>query len=612
MAQRLRSKDIPATHTNLEVKRGELHVTYKDQLIPAYPGTPRYTVEQFQGNPQGHEKGLIMDFGNPELGGIMYYGFIPYGDSKHPHPVYFRAPSAIEEGRAFINLDALRGRYDMIGWEESGQGTIGYRIVDAEGNMLYDGMISFEGRGPFEPAPTLIEGPFVNLLTSTGATISFTTNESISTEVSINGQTFESDGRGQRHEIAVSGLEPGTSYAYTVRYGNMSQTYSLQTAPAPGSRQPFVFAYASDSRSGQGGGERDLYGANFYIMKKMLALTRQQGAAFMQFSGDMINGYLTSKEETRLQYANWKRAVQPFAHYFPIYISMGNHEALVHFFQGEEPGERFSIDRFPYETESSEAVFAEAFVNPENGPDSEDGAVYDPDPEAMDFPSYKENVFYYTYDNVGVIVLNSDYWYSPSYFPLLRHTGGGLHGYIMDQQLAWLEETLQTLENDPNIDHVFLTQHTPCFPNGGHVQDDMWYNGSNQFRPYVAGSPLKQGIIERRDAILDLVVNKSEKVIAILTGDEHNYARTRIDGSMSIYTDEYFGPRITLNRTIHQINNGAAGAPYYAQQETPWTDHVSGFTTQNALVFFYIDGPRVRMSVLNPDTLEEIDELELR
>ena len=67
-----------------------------------------------------------------------------------------------------------------------------------------------------------------------------------------------------------------------------------------------------------------------------------------------------------------------------------------------------------------------------------------------------------------------------------------------------------------------------------------------------------------------------------------------------------------MSRTVYQINNGAAGAPYYAQEQTPWSASVSGFTTQNALVLFHINGKKVSMEVLNPDTLEKFDELELR
>ena len=62
-----------------------------------------------------------------------------------------------------------------------------------------------------------------------------------------------------------------------------------------------------------------------------------------------------------------------------------------------------------------------------------------------------------------------------------------------------------------------------------------------------------------------------------------------------------------------QINNGAAGAPYYARdRNTPWRDAVSGFTTQQALVLIYVDGKKVSVKVMNPDTLEVIEEYVLR
>jgi hypothetical protein len=207
--------------------------------------------------------------------------------------------------------------------------------------------------------------------------------------------------------------------------------------------------------------------------------------------------------------------------------------------------------------------------------------------------------------------MNSDYWYTPS-SQNIQFVGGGLHGYIMDNQLAWLSNVLEMMEQNEQIDHVFITQHTPFFPNGGHVADDMWYRGDNEWRPYVAGKPLERGIIERRDQLLDLLVNKSSKVIAILTGDEHNYARTEIGPNTVIHPENYSPQKVELGRTIYQINNGAAGAPYYAQEETPWTPFVSGFTTQNALVFFNVEGEKLYMEVYNPDTLEKFDELELR
>ncbi|WNJ19219.1 metallophosphoesterase [Pontibacter sp. G13] len=602
---------VPKVHQNITVQDGQLGVEYKGNIISENDPAPTLTLKQVSSAAKGTSEGISFDFDMPNFQGTLYYGFIPYGDSKHPHPVFFKRTSPIEGGKATIKIAGnLEGRYDMIDWATRKQGTLGYRIMAENGTIIYDGKVAFTGNGPFKVVPTVIEGPFVNKVTPTSAVISFETQKKTKATVTIQGKTFEDAKSALHHEIEVADLLPNTEYTYTVESEGISQTYTFQTAPEAGSRTSFSFCYASDSRSGQGGGERDIYGANAYIMKKIMALAKQQDVKFMQFSGDLIDGYLTSPMEINLQYANWKHAIEPFAHYFPVYVSMGNHEALMRTFVGEK--NRVLVDRFPYETESAEAIFANHFVQPTNGPASEDGASYDPRPNKTDFPPYDENVFSYSYDNVGFVVLNSDYWYAPNAgaIPLV---GGGLHGYLMDQQMEWLKETLTAFENDPNIDHVFVTQHTPAFPNGGHVSDDMWYRGNNDMRPYVAGQPLGKGIIERRDEYLTQLINEHTKVIAILTGDEHNYARTEIGPETPIY-DEKFpeNMRVKLDRTIYQVNNGAAGAPYYAQEQTPWSEFVSGFTTQNALVFFDVDGKKLSMRVLNPDTLEEIDTLTLR
>ncbi len=611
------SQSIPKSYSQIKSTSEGLNIEYQGKIFTESEPPPLFTLDQAKARIKGSKEGLKLNFNDNKLNGRLYYGFIPNGDSKHPHPVYFRRYSDIEKGKADIPIaGSLEGRFDMVGWQKQGHGTLGYRIVDAEGLILYDGKVTFTSDGKFKVAPTLIEGPFVNLLGPDSAVISYYSSEKVASKIILKGPEREErlvmdDEKKEKHEVHLTGLKPGTSYSYSVEVGPRLESYDFHTAPAPGSRSPFTFAYASDSRNGQGGGERNVHGANFYIMKKIMALARLNDIRFFQFSGDLINGYLTNTAEMRLQYANWKRAIEPFAHYFPVYISMGNHEALMKIFNRQGDRLYFLLDRWPYETESAEAIFGDEFVMPTNGPESEDGADYDPSPSTTDFPSYKENVFSYTYDNVAVIVLNSDYWYSPTAntIPLVS---GGLHGYIMDQQVKWLEKQLDSYEKDESIDHIFLTQHTPFFPNGGHVKDDMWYDGDNEKRPFVAGRPLAKGIIQRRDDLLELIVNKSQKVRAILTGDEHNYARTEVGPDTPIYPEGYpENQKISLQRSILQINNGAAGAPYYAQEETPWSDYVNGFTTQNALVLFDVEGKSIQVRVLNPDTLEEIERFDL-
>jgi phosphodiesterase/alkaline phosphatase D-like protein len=140
----------------------------------------------------------------------------------------------------------------------------------------------------------------------------------------------------------------------------------------------------------------------------------------------------------------------------------------------------------------------------------------------------------------------------------------------------------------------------------------MWYGGSNEKRTIIAGEPMKTGVIEQRDKYLDIIVNKSTKVRAVLTGDEHNYCKTQISDDMPRYSEDWSLEKLKLKRSIYQINNGACGAPYYAQDKTtPWSEFTSGFSTQNALVLFDVDGNKIKVRVLNPDTLEEIESFDL-
>ncbi len=600
---------IPEIYSNIFTdSTGVLY--FKQGNFVSYPinNSLKYSVEQLMGSPQGTSYGILFDFQDTTLNGTLVYGFIPYNDGLYPQPVFFKRTFPILAGRTMLNIKRnLEGVYDMINWKETGQGTLGYRIILRNGDMLYDGRVGFELKKDSFVVDTIITGgPFVNCISHDSVIVSLKTNKECIAKVLADDTIFSSKIKTRQHEISVKNLIPDKKYQYTVMVGNHKQSYSFWTAPKPGTRKPFTFAYVSDSRAGQGGGERNLHGANFYMMKKIMAVALDNNARFVQFTGDLVNGYANEADDIKLQYANWKRSIEPFAHYIPVYPTIGNHEALIYTFL-DSVGRMISIDKFPFETESAEAVFAGEFVNPLNGPESEDNSRYDTDTVAVNFPSYKENVFFYTYDNVAVIVLNSNYWYAPS---LARDstTSGNLHAYIMDNQLQWLKKIVEQFERNVNIDHIFVTQHTPTFPNGGHVKDDMWYNGNNTKRPYINGKPVEKGIIERRDEYLEILVNQSKKTVAFLTGDEHNYNRLLISDTTSIYPENYGAKKIQITRPVYQINNGAAGAPYYAQEQAPWSACVEHFTTQNAVVLIHVDGKKISVVVKNPDTLELVDE----
>jgi len=601
---------IPSSYSNIRYdETGRLFFARDGQRYYADTAGPRYTLQKLMGDPTGTADGIAFDFGS--FKGTLTFGMIPYGKAPHPLPI-FRFTLPLKDGKVSIDIKReFRSPYDFVDWSVNKMFSLGYRLTDEKGLVVFDGEIAAEGVGPFTVVPAIYEGPYVSNITETDAVIWFETTAPVPSTIKVNNRLWQQDNATTHHEIKITGLLPGRKYDYTVTTGKHTQQYHFNTAPKKGSRKPFVFGYASDSRSATGGGERNIYGANTYIMKKLAALAYQQKAAFVQFTGDMINGYLSNKEEMQVQYTNWKKAVEPFWHYMPFYVGQGNHEALGHIFRDSTGAQKAFIDKFPYATHSAEKAIQDAFVNPENGPDSEDGNQYDSDPGFADYPSYKENVYYYTYDNVAMIVLNSDYWFAPS-VSRDSSTGGGLHGYLMDNQLAWLQKTIRQLETNPAIDHIFLTQHTPLFPNGGHSGDDMWYHGNNKKRTYIAGKPVKKGIIERRDEYLDILINQSKKVVAVLTGDEHNYNRLKLTKEVTIYPENYPHKKLNVSRPIYQVNNGAAGAPYYAQEKLPWSEHTKAFSVENALCLFYVNGKSIRMKVLNPDTLNPIDEITLR
>ena len=603
--------DIPAVYHNLFFDSNSKLYFLNENGEKVYEKEYKdhYNYNTIFGNPTGTDKGVAFDFGN--LNGTLIYGLIPKNDSKYPQPVFLSRPVKIKNGKAEVNIiKRLSGIFDMVSWEKSGYLSLGYRVMNSKGEIAVDSKINLEGKGPFKVIPTIVDGPFIGKLTEHSCVIWFNTNMPVKSVVEVNSREYSDNKLSTHHEIFINKLTPSTNYNYTVKYGLSTETYSFRTANKPGSRKPFVFAYASDSRNAVGGGERDLFGANVYIIKKIFALASSEKVRFIQFTGDLMDGNTPSLSDMKLEYYNWKYAVAPYAHYFPIYTAMGNHENYRYILKSSN-GEKYVFDKFPWENNSSESLFKDVFVNPTSDLISEDGSKYDPNPDKIDFPSYDESVFYYTYGNVAVIVLNSDYWYSPSVKNGIPGPGGGLHGYIMDNQLAWLKKTLKQLDNDNRIDHIFVTQHTPALPNGGHLINAMWYYGNNDRRPYIAGKPVDEGIIERRDDYLDLVVNQSKKVKAILTGDEHNYHRTLIEPGIDLYPPHYNNRKIKISRKVYHINNGAAGAPYYAQEQTPWTNWVKKFTTQNALVLFYVNGKKIHVVVKNPDTLEIIEEYDL-
>jgi len=568
-----------------------------------------YRLSQMIGNPTGGETGIMLDVQMPGFNGTVAYG--PYVETaEYPTVAFLPRDVKMTDGKALLEFKKVFAKAnDFYRFQDKGKGIIGYRVMDASGRIIYEGRVAFQGKGPYEVLPTIIEGQMVNNLTQEGCVISYETQVPVKTSILVGNKTFADEAASTHHEIMVRGLEPATNYKYSVSYGDRTDNHSFKTGAKDGSRKAFTFAFASANRATTGGGERDFGGTNYQSTRAVMAAAVMNNAAFIQTTGDFTNGGNISEDGHLMEYANFKRALEPFWFKTPVYIGFGDHEPNKKLLTDAVAKKSQSIEVFPYETHSGEATFAKAFVNPSNGPESEDGASYDPNPSMLDFPTYKENVFYYTYDNVAMIVLNTEYWESKD----PKITSGCPEGYIMDQQVKWLKETMQKMEQNPNIDHIFVNIHGAAFPNGDHLADAMWWNGDNASRAWVAGKPLPKGAIERRDEILDICVNNSKKFLSFLSGDEHNFSFLQITQDSKIYLEGYTGSKIKISRPFYNINNGGGGSAPYGLLPSPWSNDYKYFTEPPVLALISVNGKSVKLKAMSAETFGSIcNDVQLR
>lgn len=190
---------------------------------------------------------------------------------------------------------------------------------------------------------------------------------------------------------------------------------------------------------------------------------------------------------------------------------------------------------------------------------------------------------------------------------------GAPEGYVMDQQLKWLEQTVQKFEADPKIDHAFVIMHSAMFPTGDHSDAGMWFFGSNAPRPMINGVKTDKGIIERRDQIIDVCINHTKKVLGFLTGSEHNFSTLTVTPTLPIYPDNYSAKKLAIKRTFTVVNNGGGGAYSYAninagEYHTPFNDKFQHFTGPTSMAIFHVNGLSVTLDAYNPETFERIVE----
>jgi hypothetical protein len=459
--------------------------------------------------------------------------------------------------------------------------------------VFYEGRFTCHFSGGKLILLTITEGPVVDCVTPTSAIVSFTTDKSTKAKVLLtapDGKTSEypSAQEGQHHEIELSHLPPNTAYNYevvasTAQVETRSQKFQFTSAPKESSH--FKFAAMTDSRASHGGEFYSYHGVNLTILRSLCLSAYNKGAKFIVFPGDLVDGYTTSVDDFRQQLRAWRYAVEPITHYLPIYEGMGNHEFCMDCYSD---GSRYGLAFDKKGSVSTEAIFAEMFVNPKNGPE----------PDKKNLPPYKENVYFVDYAQLRFIVLNTNYWicYSPEQY------GGNVEGYLLPAQMQWLAKVLEDAQKSDRIEHIFIGTHEPIFPGGPHVDDGMWYYGGLK---ELNNGHDRSYMIRLRDKFWQMLV-ANPKVRAVICGDEHFYMRMLIDDKTPVYADGSSNPH--FKRPIWQFITGGAGAPIYMKSKThmgdaqqyvvPWKNHISKMAYTYHYLLFDVSQDKLTMECI--------------
>ncbi len=543
-------------------------------------------------------------------------------------PVYRRV--AVEPGddpgsvatlhRIRVDVSKLESRLYDSGFVAGGGGVVAFKVEvydpDYGSIRTYERRFRYQRHGEpkegrYSLASTMVHGPFVDLVGPDSFVVSWETDVPAPGAVVVADREFVAPEPSERHEVRVTGLEPRTAYGYRVHYGHdggMTPTYEVTTAP-PRGESGFRFGFASDSRAGAGGGAHAVEGVNRAGLAAVLTGARARGAELFLFGGDLISGYTSSQNAFEQQLASWMRCAGLVGSSLPIYEGVGNHEQVGDYFEVPDPehdGYRIVMFRDREDPRSAEAIFTDTFANPRGssygfclGPETRKTGV-----GTATGPDYGETVYSFDHGNCHFVSLNSNYWFTgvknstgTKRYPsdkdgtevALEVLGGCREGYVMQNQLDWLEEDLRMTQEDDAIDWVFVFTHEPAFPNGGHLWDAMfWGDAGKGHEGGLNDHDVPLGdVIDMRDRLWTTLV-RHDKVVAFMSGDEHNYSRTLVDSDVD--------PAFT--RPVWHIVSGGAGAPFYVQDlSSPWSGNVEAFSLVNHYCLFDVSDDRVSLTV---------------
>jgi 3',5'-cyclic AMP phosphodiesterase CpdA len=635
----------------------ELPVIVPNLPVMAIPPTIPVTFDAFHSATATQDgMGLHLDVGDPTLQGAFQLGIFPFaeGDADLAY-TRFAFSGSVVDGKCDLNVSnflSSTSTTNVNGWPD-GRGlapptmTVTARLdlvrVNAGKVTLFgpvDGRFSFRMAGTaVQPSVTIVEGPLINLKESgdpSRVTISWKTDGTATAKVRIvpsdlpfragsaspqaavaAGWEFTA-GAAQHHKVGVTGLSPSTRYLYVVESqapdGTLARSplYAFTTAPCAGQGE-VTFMAISDNPQAAGGGERASMGINREAVGQLAFAAVRHDADLVIFSGDLVFGFSSNADDFRFQLHAWKDAWSPFWNSRPVYAVPGNHEIVGNFYNdGSQTG--LILDRWPYATESSEAVFSDELVMPANGPLPSDSRR----------PPYKGTAYSFQYGPVLFVGLNNFYWWTldnqvPKY-------GGSPQGYLMDDQLRWFEGVMASAQRSPTVRFIVVFMHEPAFPSGPFTgMDGLWWDGNNNIRAYVLQGgkvlPAGEGVIDVRNRFWRTMAQNS-KTAALVTAHQHGYSRLLIDDRTPVGVLpgddtnqdgvlDRFSPNPAFRLPVWQIiaGNGGANFSAFGLDGMPWTPAV--VSNQEGYCIFRTRGHALSLTAysLSGQVIDHVDDL---
>src|SRR5579872_6913540 len=157
--------EIPAVLDGLTYnEEGRLVLSRGGQNFVEVEKGDAYPLSKMIGNPTGAETGILLDLHIPDFNGTVAYG--PYIETEeYPTVAFLPKDVKMQGGKALLEVKKVFTKSnDFFRFQDKGKGIIGYRIMDDGGRIIYEGRIAFEGKGPYEVLPTIVEGPMINKL----------------------------------------------------------------------------------------------------------------------------------------------------------------------------------------------------------------------------------------------------------------------------------------------------------------------------------------------------------------------------------------------------------------------------------------------------------------